>query len=95
MSHKNQKDYEEFCADPSCRDCGSALELCDGCEWPEDPRLWLCTSCVTSLAAKLLATLDEIATQKNSDEMIAESWNNPDWESGWDEVIARARRATT
>lgn len=47
-------EYAEFCDDPVCRGCGSALSLNEGCEWPEDPRLWLCASCMHSLAENLL-----------------------------------------
>jgi hypothetical protein len=34
------------------------MYLEDGCEWAEDPRLWLCCGCMTTLAEKSMNERD-------------------------------------
>jgi len=46
--------YEQFCENPECRECGAPMRLNGDCEWPEDERLWLCSSCMSEFSEKLL-----------------------------------------
>lgn len=71
MNPEDQNAYEEFCADPYCVECGQSMDLHDGCEWPEDARLWRCDGCVSSLATKLLAGMDKIALGVESPNIFA------------------------
>ena len=43
------------------------MSLNPECEWPEDPRLWLCNSCTTDLAESLLPVLTNNTQPKNHD----------------------------
>jgi hypothetical protein len=55
--------FEEFCADPMCQKCNTSMSLNPECEWPEDPRLWLCMSCMTDLAELLLPPLPDTSAK--------------------------------
>lgn len=50
--------YDEFCDDPFCQKCNRSMDLNEGCDWPEDPRLWLCSSCIYDFAESLLPLLN-------------------------------------
>lgn len=44
--------------DSSCLLCHATMGLNFGCEWPDDPRLRLCWSCMSELCAELIAKLE-------------------------------------
>ena len=43
--------------DSSCLLCHAGIGLDDGCEWPDDPRLLLCWSCMSNVLMETLARL--------------------------------------
>jgi len=60
---ENQEAYEDFCYDPYCKRCNVPMQLNDGCEWPKDPRLWLCGSCASNRLEETLASLTTTRAQ--------------------------------
>jgi len=46
----------EWAEYPSCTKCNAPLVLNEGCEWPDDPRLRLCSSCMSCALEELLNT---------------------------------------
>lgn len=44
--------------DSSCLLCHATMGLDDGCEWPDDPRLLLCWSCMSNVMGELLAMME-------------------------------------
>jgi len=69
------------------------MDLLDGCEWPEDPRLQICSGCCSTLATQLLAAMQEIAKQNLADEMDDHTSEHADWEGGYEAIVLVARRA--
>lgn len=49
----------------SCLLCNAAMRLDAGAEWPDDPRLLLCWSCMSELCSELLATLTNATVVKS------------------------------
>ena len=71
MDTPAQTRYEEFCDNPACVECHVSMELHDGCEWPEDERLWRCDGCMAALASKLLSVNERIQTERDAYRMMA------------------------
>ena len=44
--------------DSSCLLCHAPMSLDFGCDWPDDPRMLLCWSCMSNVCAELLAMLE-------------------------------------
>ena len=44
--------------DSSCLLCYTPIGLCDGAEWPADPRLLLCWGCMSELCSELIANAE-------------------------------------
>lgn len=96
--------YEQFCENPECRECSAPMRLNEDCEWPEDERLWLCSSCISEFAEKLLGKYEksqstvqqlerELADMTNQRDALAQSlaetWHGMDTIEHWNPAECR------
>ncbi len=65
--------YEEFCKNPQCQRCHDSMRLNDGCEWPEDRRLWICGNCASDGMSEALKELEQAQAElTRKDDLMAQ-----------------------
>ena len=53
--------------DSSCLLCHTTMGLDFGCEWPDDPRMLLCWSCMSNVLAEMFASMEAPNTKIRHD----------------------------